>query len=274
MHASKQPAQYVSPSTSEFQRIQNLVYKHTAIVIADAKRDFVRARISRRMRDLQLTTVDEYCDYVESGKEEISTFTTQVTTNHTHFFRESHHFDMLVKQLSETGICNRSIWSAACSSGEEPYSIAIALAENFQDLLSSGLKILATDIDQNIVDQAKTAIYPEARISSLTTEQRRLSCIKGKDKNQGLVRIKKPLRDLIDFKRTNLVDRFPFTQRMDIIFCRNVVIYFDTKNKKKLFDRFADIQECGDLLFVGHSESLTNLCDAYICIGNTTYQRK
>ncbi len=274
MQVPANTSQYISPSTSEFNRIQKLVYKHTAIVIADAKRDFVRARISRRMRDLQLTTVDEYCEYVETGREDISTFTNQITTNHTQFFRESHHFDILVNHLADVGICNRTIWSAACSSGEEPYSIAIALAENFQNIFSSGLSVLATDIDKTILEKARLATYTEERIAPLTDQQKRLSCIRGKDDHQGMVRIKKPLRDLIQFKTTNLVEPFRFNQRMDIIFCRNVVIYFDTKNKVSLFRRFADLQQSGDLLFIGHSESLTNVCDAYTCLGNTTYQRK
>ena len=273
MHALKTEKKTSKDSVGEFSRVQRLIFKHTAIVISDTKRDFVRSRISKRMRMLGISSLNEYCDFVESGKEPISIFTSQVTTNHTHFFREQHHFEFLVSQLSNDGIDNKTIWSSACSSGEEPYSIAIALAENFDDLFSSGLRILASDLDEAILDTAKLGIYPEAKVSSLSRNRLKQSFIRGKNEKAGFVRIKKPLRDLIEFKKINLVDAFPANTRVDVIFCRNVVIYFDRQTKEDLFYRFADCQKKGDLLFVGHSECLNEICNAYELVGSTVYRR-
>lgn len=273
MHALKADNKIGKDGGGEFSRVQRLIFKHTAIVISDTKRDFVRSRISKRMRKLGITSLSEYCDFVESGKEPISTFTSQVTTNHTHFFREQHHFEFLVNQLSIEGIDKKTIWSSACSSGEEPYSIAISLAQNFDDLFSSGLRILASDLDEAILDTAKQGIYPEAKVSSLSKSQLKQSFIRGKNDKAGFVRIKKPLRDLITFKKINLVDSFPSDTRVDVIFCRNVVIYFDRETKEDLFYRFADCQKKGDLLFVGHSECLNEICKAYELVGSTVYKR-
>ncbi|OED34399.1 hypothetical protein AB833_32175 [Chromatiales bacterium (ex Bugula neritina AB1)] len=274
MQSSAPKLSLAKQKTEEFNRIQKLVYKHTAIVIADDKQDFVRARISKRMRTLNIQTLGEYCDRVESGRESLTQFTNQVTTNHTHFFRENHHFDTLVKHLAEIGPENRTIWSSACSSGEEPYSIAISLAEYFEDIFSSDIRIIASDIDQTIIDKAAQAIYSEDKIESLDRTRKKFAFVKGKGELAGKVRVKKPLRDLIEYKRLNLVEPFDFNSRIDIIFCRNVVIYFDKSTKIDLFNRFSELQEPGDLLFVGHSESLNELCDSYTCLGGTTYQRK
>jgi len=256
-----------------FARIQKLIYKHTAIVLSDEKQDFVRSRIAKRMRVLGVDSINDYCDCVEEGRESLTTFTNQVTTNHTHFFREQHHFQTLAAHLQQIGLHNRTIWSSACSSGEEPYSIAITLAESFPDFFQSNVKIIASDIDETILNKAKEGIYNADRVSSMSAQRKQFSLVKGKGDYAGSIRIKKPLREMIDFRQVNLVEPFAFTSRMDVIFCRNVVIYFDNKTKIDLFNRFADLQEPGDLLFIGHSESLNNLSKAYTCKGGTTYER-
>ena len=261
-------------SEDDFERIQRLVYKHTAIVIAEAKRDFIRSRVSRRLRELGLNSIAEYCDYIDSGKEPVSTFTSQVTTNHTHFFRERHHFSALIDHISRTGLNNTIIWSAACSTGEEPYSIAIALLEKFGDVFTSGLKLRATDIDEKALSIAKNGVYDSVRIDPLSLPQKKQCCVRGIGKSVGKVRIKKPIREFIEFNTINLVEPLEISDRVNIIFCRNVIIYFDRESKIKIFEKFAKIQLPGDLLFVGHSESLNDICSSYECIGNTVYRRK
>ncbi len=273
MQASEQCHGYTATNTVDFKRVQRLIRKHTSIVISDAKQDFVRARIMRRVRELELTGIAEYCDKIENGTEPVSNFTSLVTTNHTHFFRERHHFDILLSHLSDS-LKDKIVWSAGCSSGEEPYSIAIALLEKYPDLLDCGFRMIATDLDEKIIEQAKKGIYPLERIEPLSNAQRSQCCVRGVGSQQGQIRIKKPIRDFIEFKTLNLDGELVFNHKIDIIFCRNVVIYFDHETKVKLFANFADIQNKGDLLFIGHSESLNNITTAYECIGNTTYRRK
>ncbi len=264
---------YASSDIGEFERIQHLVYKHTAIVISEEKKDFIRSRISKRLRELELDSLSEYCDYVESGKESVSTFTSQVTTNHTHFFRERHHFDALITHLSQSGLSGKVIWSSACSTGEEPYSIAISLLEQFDDVFTSGLKLLATDLDEKVLDIARNGVYDAGRLEPVSISQKQQCCVRGVGESTGKVRMKKPIRDLIEFSAVNLVEPLTISKRVNIIFCRNVIIYFDRKSKIKIFDSFAKIQESGDLLFIGHSESLNDISSSYSCIGNTIYRR-
>jgi len=273
MNTAVQSQDALTAIPAEFSRVQQLIYAHTAIVITEAKKDFVRARISRRMRELGVETLTDYCNLVDSGAELASDFISLVTTNHTHFLRERHHFERLVSHFQHIGIENRTIWSSACSSGEEPYSIVISLAECFSNLFDSNLKIMASDLDEAILEKARSGIYPEARIEPLTKAQKNLCCVRGLGSQRGLIRIKKPLRDLIEFKSVNLVKPFSIDTHFDVIFCRNVGIYFDRETKIKLFDQFAQLQRPGDLMFIGHSESLNDISTAYQALGDTAYRR-
>ncbi len=274
MQASEQHRKTPASPPTEFKRVQSLIREHTSIVISDAKQEFVKARILRRVRELELDSISAYCDLIDSGSEPIADFTSLVTTNHTHFFREKHHFDILLKHFASEGINDKTLWSAGCSTGEEPYSIAITLLQQFPDLLEGGFRMIATDLDKQVIEKAQQGIYPLERIEPLSHSQRSQSCVRGVGKQDGQVRIKKPIREFIDFKVLNLDGTFYFDHKIDVIFCRNVVIYFDHETKVKLFAKFADIQTRGDLLFIGHSESLNDITNAYECIGNTTYRRK
>jgi len=273
MNTAVQSQDRLTATPSEFSRVQQLIYTHTAIVISDAKKDFVRARISRRMHELGVDTLNDYCNLVDSGAELPSSFISLVTTNHTKFLRERHHFHRLVRHFQQIGIEDRSIWSSACSSGEEPYSIVISLAEYFSNLFESNLKVMASDLDEAILEKARTGIYPETRIEPLTYAQKNLCCVRGVGSQKGLIRIKKPLRDLIEFKSVNLVKPFSIDTHFDVIFCRNVGIYFDRETKINLFDQFAQLQRPGDLMFIGHSESLNDISTAYDSLGDTAYRR-
>lgn len=271
---SGQPTQSRLTNPADFKRVQALIRKHTAIVISDAKEDFVRARILRRMRELDVATLTEYCDRIENGTEPVAAFTSLITTNHTHFFRERHHFDILGQHLANYGIDGKTLWSAGCSTGEEPYSIAISLLEKFPNLLDSKFRIIATDLDEQVLAKAAAGVYSLDKIEPLSNKQRSQCCVRGVGKQAGQIRIKKPIRDFIKFSVFNLDRKPDFNHSVDIIFCRNVVIYFDLDTKVKLFTNFADIQNKGDLLFIGHSESLNDITNAYDCIGSTTYRRR
>jgi chemotaxis protein methyltransferase CheR len=274
MQASEFRRKLTASPPAEFKRVQSLIREHTSIVISDAKQEFVRARIMRRIRELELNSISDYCDLIENGSEPLADFTSLITTNHTHFFREKHHFDILLEYFSSHEIKDKTLWSAGCSTGEEPYSIAISLLQKYPDLLDSGFRLIATDLDEKVIEIARDGIYPLERIEPLSQSQRTQSCVRGVGKQAGQVRIKKPIRDFIEFGVLNLDRTLLFDHTIDVIFCRNVVIYFDYQTKVKLFANFADIQKRGDLLFIGHSESLNDITDAYECIGSTTYRRK
>ena len=225
------------------------------------------------MRHINVDSLSEYCDFVETGQEPLSEFTSQVTTNHTHFFREKHHFDTLVEYLRTNGHENRKIWSSACSSGEEPYSIALAIRQSIPAAFKSSLKIIASDLDERILEQAIRGVYAEKRIEVLTHGQRSLGFMRGRNEMSGTVKVKEWMRSMIEFRKINLMESLNFGGNVDVIFCRNVVIYFDHQSKLKLFSKFADIQRSGDLLFIGHSESLNGISSAYHCLGSTVYKR-
>lgn len=260
-------------SSAEFHRIRSLIYKHTAIVVPEEKKDFIRSRILKRMRHINVATLGEYCDYIETGQEPLSEFTSQVTTNHTHFFRERHHFDTLVEYLKATGYENKTIWSSACSSGEEPYSIALAIRENIPGACTGAVKIIASDLDEHILEKAQRGVYADKRVEVLTAAQKSLGFMRGRNEMRGTVKVKDWMKAMVDFQKINLMEPLNISSTIDVIFCRNVVIYFDQPSKRKLFSNFADIQKQGDLLLIGHSESLNGVSDAYECLGSTVYQR-
>jgi chemotaxis protein methyltransferase CheR len=273
MHAQSEDLFAQKISSADFKRIRSLIYEHTAIVVPEDKKDFVRSRILKRMRHINVSTLSHYCDLVESGREPLSDFTSQVTTNHTHFFRERHHFDTLVDHLRETGCANKVIWSSACSSGEEPYSIALTIRENFPDACNGSLKIIASDLDERVLDVARTGVYTEKRVEMLSRSQKALGFMRGRNDMAGTVKTKDWMNEMIEFRKVNLMDTLNLGHKVDVIFCRNVVIYFDQPSKIKLFAKFADLQKTGDLLLIGHSESLNGICNAYRCLGSTVYQR-
>jgi len=260
-------------SSADFRRIRSLIYQHTAIVVPEEKKDFIRSRILKRMRHINVESLGQYCDFVETGKEPLSDFTSQVTTNHTHFFREKHHFDTLVEHLRSTGYDNKTVWSSACSSGEEPYSIALTIRQNFPSAVNSSLKILASDLDERILEQAQRGVYTEKRIDVLSAAQKSLGFMRGRNDMAGTVKVKEWMKSMIEFRQINLMESMNLGRNVDVIFCRNVVIYFDHESKIKLFNNFADIQKRGDLLLIGHSESLNGISNAYRCLGSTVYKR-
>lgn len=268
-------------SDDAFRFIARFVGDQTGIVLSDAKRDMVYSRLVRRLRELGLDGFDAYCRRLEEdGGEELNNCINAITTNLTAFFRENHHFEHLQHAVLPELVRRRAdkrrirIWSAGCSTGEEPYSIAMVVRGCAH--LNNGwdVKILATDLDSNVLDAASRGVYSEERVAGMAPERLKRWFLRGTGGgSQGKVRVRPELQQPITFRRLNLLHPWPHQGPLDVIFCRNVVIYFSKDTQKDLFNRFAEMLPLGGILFIGHSESLFNVCDRFKLIGNTIYQR-
>lgn len=271
------PAAQLEISDATFETVRALIKRLSGISLADSKRELVRGRLTRRVRELGLANLDEYVEVLKTGDpEEHVAFCNSLTTNLTAFFRESHHFDFLREKVLEP-IARQPrpgprvrIWSAACSTGEEPYSIAMTVAESLPDWQERDIRILATDLDSNVLRIAREGVYRTAQLAKLapyrlTAHFRR----HGADAH----RVAGELAELITFKRLNLMEPFPMVGPLDVVFCRNVVIYFDKETQRDLFARIAKLQRPGGVLFIGHSETLFRVSEAYALSGRTAYRR-
>jgi chemotaxis protein methyltransferase CheR len=264
---------------ADFRKIVHLVMDTAGIVISERKRPFVQGRLGRRLRALGMSDFRQYCDLLETpgGDDERANLINAVTTNHTNFFREPHHFSYLTKTILPTiakADGNRSgrlrIWSAGCSTGEEPYTIAMTLRDYQPSLSGWDVKILATDLDTNVVAHAAAGIYDAERMESVPSNFRKRFVTELED---GRSQMNDDLCSLISFSPLNLLQKWPMKGPFDVIFCRNVVIYFDKATQRQLFDRYAEILKPDGWLFIGHSESLLNVTDRFDLIGRTTYRR-
>ncbi len=266
-------------SDEDFQRVRRLVQARIGIALADSKRELVYGRLSRRLRALGLHGFDAYLQLVESGDpHELQQFCNAITTNLTAFFREQHHFRFLAEQLFPALERNNAdsrrirIWSAGCSSGEEPYSIAMVVLETLGHLRGWDIRILATDIDTSMLRQARRGLYGGDRLEKLDSA-RLLRWFEPTQAAQQY-RVREEVRSLIVFKPLNLVGLWPMRGPFDVILCRNVVIYFDRETQRQIFSRMARLQNPGDHLILGHSESLLDVSTQYRLAGQTIYRRR
>ena len=264
---------------SEFRRLRDLVHARTGIALSDAKRELVYGRLARRLRKLNLTSFAEYCQLVERPlSDELQELTNAITTNLTSFFREHYHFEQLASealpQLEAQRMSTRRLrlWSAGCSTGEEPYSLAVIMRERLAHLSHWDIKLLATDIDSKVVATAAEGHYAEERFKGVSPERIR-NWFPPAPGRPGMRAACADLKALITFKQLNLLEPWPMKGPFEVIFCRNVVIYFDKATQRTLFDRMADLQNPGDWLFIGHSENLHNVTDRYKLVGRTVYRR-
>ncbi|VAX00652.1 Chemotaxis protein methyltransferase CheR [hydrothermal vent metagenome] len=263
----------------DFNFIVKLVGERTGIVLSDSKREMVYSRLTRRIRELGIKDFTTYCNMLRDGDpNELVNFTNALTTNLTSFFREPHHFEYLANTVLpaiEANKTNRSlrIWSAGCSSGEEPYTIAMTVREILPENSGWDIKIMATDLDSNMVEKAQTGIYVDERVTGIDKKRLKRWFVKGKGQNVGKVRIKPELQKIITFKQLNLLNDWPMREPMDVIFCRNVVIYFNKDTQKILFSRYSELIADHGHLFIGHSESLNKVSDDFKLIGKTIYQK-
>lgn len=257
------------------QRVARLLHQRSGIVLGDHKEDVIKRRLGAFAARLQLDGIDAYLDYLEQHPEaqEWQHFINVFTINHTAFFREQHHFKTLADYLPQRSKPIH-MWSAAASTGEEAYSMAITAAQAFPPT-GAGVQLLASDIDTDAIATAKRGIYRQERVSVLALEQLRQYFQRGVGKNAGKVRVKDWLKEMIDFQVINLIEQagWPAQQSMDVIFCRNTLIYFDRQTQIQLLERFAQVLKPGGLLFVGHSENFSFLTSVLKLRGQTVYER-
>ena len=263
----------------DFRKIAKLVLDATGIVLSEKKRAFVYGRLGRRLRKLGLSDFAQYCALLESrdGDSELGMLINAVTTNHTSFFREPHHFDYLARTVIPAIVKSRGdgparlrIWSAGCSTGEEPHTLAMVLREQRALLTGWDAKILATDLDTNVVRHASDGVYDADRLETIP-QPFRDRYVQVQD--DGRFWITDDVRELISFAPLNLLEPWPMRGPFDVIFCRNVVIYFDKDTQRKLFDRYAELMRPDGWLFIGHSESLLNVTNRFSLVGRTSYRR-
>ncbi len=264
----------------DFNALRTLVRKHTGISLSEAKRELVYGRLSRRLRALGIESFRDYRELLTGDPDgrEIVEFCNAITTNLTSFFRESHHFDYLREHVFAplvTGKPGRRlrIWSAGCSTGEEPYSAAMTVREALPDVARHDIKILATDLDSEVLSKGRNGVYALDRIKGLAPG--RVAKFFRETREGGISRytVTPDLQQLITFNQLNLMNPLPMKGPFDVIFCRNVVIYFDKDTQRQLFKRYAQLQRPGDILFLGHSESMFKVSDDYTLVGRTIYRR-
>jgi chemotaxis protein methyltransferase CheR len=262
---------------SDFERVRGLIYKRAGISLADSKQEMVYSRLARRLRATGIASFATYLDDLEANRmpDEWESFVNALTTNLTSFFREAHHFPLLaehaLKVKRQTGQ-PLTVWCSAASTGEEPYSIAITLCEAF-NTLTPPVNIVATDIDTNVLATASAGVYPQERVDKLEADRLRRFFLKGKGAQEGLVRVRPELRQLITFRQLNLLsDDWPVRGPFDAIFCRNVMIYFDKATQRKILSRFVPLMKPDALLFAGHSENFLYVSDSLRLRGKTVYE--
>jgi len=265
---------------AEFEAVRRLLYQETGIVLNDGKLDMVRARLAKRLRHHDLPTMGAYVRLLnEQGPNgtERQEFVNCLTTNKTDFFREPHHFDYLrdtlIPQVAATGKRRLRIWSAGCSTGEEPYTLAMTLREECPAGGGWDAKILASDIDTAVLAAAAKGVYDADRLGDVPPDLLRKSFLRGTGANAGKVIVRPEVRELIGFRQVNfMADEWPVRTKFDAIFCRNVMIYFDRDTQRRLLTRFAALLEPDGVIVLGHSESLYWMADAFTSVGNTIYR--
>ena len=287
MNASPRDAASPSPGTpadnrefnfsaKDFERVRTLIYQQAGIHLHEGKQAMVYSRLSRRLRDTQHQSFDSYLQWLErtsgdTAQREWQEFVNCLTTNLTSFFREEHHFHTLAEWLKANGSRNLRIWCCAASTGEEPYSIAMVVAETLG--LHANVKIMASDIDTNVLQTASRGVY-DAQSRGLSPGRLRNFFLRGKGSNDGQIRIKPELGRLIEFKPFNLMQQhWSMGEPFDIVFCRNVMIYFDNATQRKVLERINGVMRPQGLLFVGHSENFTDARDLFKLRGKTVYDK-
>ncbi len=256
-----------------FSTIKSLIYDRAGINLAATKRDMVYSRLSRRLRANGLRTFQQYLELLtDPDSHEQQEFVNSLTTNLTSFFRESHHFDILKEYFADHPEKKSfRIWCCAASTGEEPYSIAMAAIEHFGSY-KPPVEILASDLDTKVLEKARSAVYSFDRVERLSDQRLKAFFFRGKGDNSGLVKVKSELQDLVYFFNLNLLsDSWPFDKPFDIIFCRNVMIYFDKPTQYKVLSKFLPHLDNDGLLFAGHSESFPHASDLFKLRKHTVY---
>ena len=285
-HSNSSPSVNIPAVLSDniFSRFSSFIYDEVGIKLPLAKKTMLEARLNKRLKAHGFRSFEEYSDFVFSAagrSEELVNLIDVVTTNKTDFFREPIHFEYLVKSAIPTLIDAQDagfkrpfkIWSAGCSTGEEPYTMSMVLSEFAAAQPGFKSSILATDISTIVLNKAKNAIYAEERVDTIPLQLKKKYLLKSKDKNKPLVRMSPVLRSMIQFKRPNFMEDFGMHEQMDVIFCRNVIIYFDKPTQERLLNRFCKQLVKGGYLFLGHSETLSGLNVPLTPVASTVYRK-
>jgi chemotaxis protein methyltransferase CheR len=268
-------------STRDFDRVRRIIFELAGIDLASSKQNMANSRLSRRLRSHGIDSFGHYLDALESDPQfalaERQEFVNALTTNLTSFFREQHHFPVLADLLTR-GLAGRQarIWCAAASTGEEAYSIAMTVVEALGP--TSGARVLATDIDTQVLATARSGVYPEQALQTCGQHRARRFFLRGTGANAGMVRVRPELARLVDFEQLNLLEpAWPQLKRLgpplDAVFCRNVMIYFNRATQRAVLERIAAVLRPGGLLFAGHSENFTDCRQWFALRGKTVYER-
>jgi len=273
-------------SYGDFMRMSKLIYEKCGIKMPDTKKTMLEARLGKRLKEMKMRSFHEYCDYLFSRKgmeRELVIMIDLVTTNKTDFFREPSHFDHMLHKILPEWITSRTsvsakkfkVWSAGCSTGEEPYTLAMVLCEFAAECPGFDYSIMATDISTRVLETAVRGVYEEEKVIPVPLALKKKYLLKSKDKKIGLVRIVPELREKIRFRRLNFMDTdFGISEKFDIIFCRNVVIYFDSNTQERLLNKFYSLMAKDAHLFMGHSETINGLKVPLVMVYPTVYRKK
>jgi chemotaxis protein methyltransferase CheR len=259
-------------TAEHFRLISARIYDFSGIRLPEGKREMVYARLARRLRALGIASFDDYVRFLELEPAEWEHCTNALTTNVTSFYREQHHFDVLAahaRKVDRAGETFR-VWSAGCSTGEEPYTIAMCLTEALPE---GNFEVLASDLDTQVLANAADAVYPLQSVQQLPLERQKRFFLKGAGRFEGRARVRPQVARQVEFKRINLMDaQWPVAPGLDAIFCRNVMIYFDKPTQRRLVDRFATLLRPSGLFFAGHAESLLDQGRRFRLRGQTVYE--
>ena len=255
----------------EFEAIRAKIRELTGINLADSKDSMVYSRIARRVRALNLTCFDSYLKYLDTHQHETEHFINALTTNLTSFFREAHHFDVLKDYVAKHS-GPLTIWCAASSTGEEPYSIAMSCVDGRRSF-NTNIKIIASDIDSNVLNVARKGIYPIGHLDKMDPDYKKRFFKKGKGVNAGKAKVVPELTKMVTFFQQNLLEqKWKLEDKVDIIFCRNVMIYFDKPTQVKILERMIKYMRPGGLYFAGHSENFSHVSNLIRPLGKTVYE--
>ena len=286
MKDSAETRQLASPATgmqgrefvwtdADFDRVQAMIYRRAGISLHDGKHAMVYSRLSRRLRETGYQSFHDYLGWLESSDSpEWQEFINALTTNLTSFFRENHHFEVFANLLKSKPLGSPwRVWCSAASTGEEPYSIVITALETLG--ARPQFSLTASDIDSKVLASAKQGVYRLDGMKGIDAQRLQKYFLRGKAGNDGMVRVKPELSRAIDFLMVNLIhDNWPFKEPFDVVFCRNVMIYFDAQTQRKVLERIYKVMKPGATLFVGHAENFSDSRDLFVLKGNTVYERR
>lgn len=260
---------------ADFDRVQALIYQRAGISLHGGKHAMVYSRLSRRLRDTGYQSFKEYLTWLESHDgPEWQEFINALTTNLTSFFREHHHFEILASHLKSRPLTHSwRVWCNAASTGEEPYSILMTALENLG--VKANFTLTASDIDSKVLAAAAQGVYRLDGLKGINEDRMHRFFLRGKGVNEGMARVKPELQRLISFMSVNLIsDDWPFREAFDVVFCRNVMIYFDAPTQRSVLERIHGVMAPGALLFVGHAENFSESRDLFVLKGKTVYERR